>query len=426
MALRNVFGSLALDSTLDAVRLRVIDCITQLTTIATKVSGTLAVSGPVTNSELRASAISVTGPATDAQLRATPLPVSGTVALDSTSLAALESTTATVSGTVGINNFPSTFPDTVAATKLQTIINELIGILTVSDTTLITSGSLTTVGDTVTLSLTAAYRSISFALSGTFSGANITYEMSNDGGTTWYGILVTSAISGTVFNAGVTGSISSGTNHHGALPPGVNRVRARLTAITTGTVAVGIAVGSLPLISALTVIPSGTQTVSAGLSSSAALADGASNPTAGMVGAPGLTYNGSTWDRQRGNTVAGVLDSSSARTASGNGTVLVNHNSTAVTFWIVVTAVSGTSPTLQVRVQESYDGGTTYTDIDTTNLQTASITATGTYRLRLGLGVTTTPNLSLGIPAPRHLRLVWALGGTSPSFTFATYSQLHA
>lgn len=37
------------------------------------------VSGPVTDTQIRASALPVSGPATDAQLRATPLPVSGTV-----------------------------------------------------------------------------------------------------------------------------------------------------------------------------------------------------------------------------------------------------------------------------------------------------------------------------------------------------------
>jgi hypothetical protein len=60
------------------------------------VSGTVAVSnfpasqavtGPLTDAQLRATAVPVSGPATDAQMRATPIPISGTV---------------------GVNNFPAT------------------------------------------------------------------------------------------------------------------------------------------------------------------------------------------------------------------------------------------------------------------------------------------------------------------------------
>lgn len=43
------------------------------------VGGTVAVSGPLTDTQLRAAAVPVSGPLTDVQVRATPLPVSGTV-----------------------------------------------------------------------------------------------------------------------------------------------------------------------------------------------------------------------------------------------------------------------------------------------------------------------------------------------------------
>ncbi len=42
----------------------------------TNIPNPLPVSGPLTNTELRASGVPVTGPATDAQMRATPIPVS--------------------------------------------------------------------------------------------------------------------------------------------------------------------------------------------------------------------------------------------------------------------------------------------------------------------------------------------------------------
>jgi hypothetical protein len=77
---------------------------TQLRATAVPVSGTVTATGPLTDAQLRATAVPVsgtvtaTGPLTDTQLRATAVPVSGTVALDSGTLAALE--TITVNGTV--------------------------------------------------------------------------------------------------------------------------------------------------------------------------------------------------------------------------------------------------------------------------------------------------------------------------------------
>ncbi len=43
--------------------------------------GAVPVTGPLTDAQLRATAVPVSGPATDAQLRASPLPVSGTVTI---------------------------------------------------------------------------------------------------------------------------------------------------------------------------------------------------------------------------------------------------------------------------------------------------------------------------------------------------------
>lgn len=51
---------------------------------------------------------------------------------------------------------------------------------------------------------------------------------------------------------------------------------------------------------------SGTVTVDSELPSAAALADGASNPTTPTVGAASLMYNGTTWDRMRGDTTNGL------------------------------------------------------------------------------------------------------------------------
>ena len=56
------------------------------------------VSGPVTDAQMRATALPVSGPLTDGQLRATAVPVSGTLALDAPTLAALENIQANTGG----------------------------------------------------------------------------------------------------------------------------------------------------------------------------------------------------------------------------------------------------------------------------------------------------------------------------------------
>lgn len=77
------------------------------------------------------------------------------------------------------------------------------------------------------------------------------------------------------------------------------------------------------------------------LAAAAALADAAANPTTPMVGAGGLLFNGTTWDRERGNT-EGVLLASAARTAAAQSSIQTNYNARGVLLTLNVTAASGT------------------------------------------------------------------------------------
>lgn len=95
---------------------------------------------------------------------------------------------------------------------------------------------------------------------------------------------------------------------------------------------------------------------------------------------------------------------SAARTTSGNsGTLTQAAPNNAAIFEVNVTAVSGTSPTLDLVFQESYDNGTTWTDewhwerITTSTQISTPLFVTGTGKFRF----------------------VWTLGGTTPSFTFS-------
>lgn len=70
-----------------------------------------------------------------------------------------------------------------------------------------------------------------------------------------------------------------------------------------------------------------------------------------------------------------------------------------------VTAVSGTTPTLDLTVEWSTDAGATWYKAQPVDSLT-QITAVGTV-------------VKAFTPKAPHFRLVWTIGGTTPSFTFA-------
>jgi hypothetical protein len=105
---------------------------------------------------------------------------------------------------------------------------------------------------------------------------------------------------------------------------------------------------------------------------------------------------------------------SAARTVTGtSSTYGIGAAFTGIIMQVNVTAVSGTTPTLVVSLQDSVDGGTNF--IDVAGSATASITATGFYVVRLN---------AVAVPVTPTLRVLYTIGGTTPSFTFqvATYA----
>jgi hypothetical protein len=200
--------------------------------------------------------------------------------------------------------------------------------------------------------------------------------------------------------------------------------RHRLTTATTaGTTTLNVW-GAQTTYTPLAMTVNGTVGVS-GDTASATSVDGLANPTIKQIGADLMNFNGTTWDRAR-NNISLAVDTSSARTASGTGTTFTNHNGGSVSFWLNVTAVLGTTPSMTVRLQWSPDNGTTWLDMDTTNLQTASITATGNFTLSVGPSLPVTANRSANQIAPRLMRLAWTITGTTPSFTFVSWANTSA
>jgi hypothetical protein len=108
------------------------------------------------------------------------------------------------------------------------------------------------------------------------------------------------------------------------------------------------------------------------------------------------------------NLVNDIASAAITSTAT-SGTTTPSSGALSHEFNVIVTAVSGTSPTLDVVVQESDDSGTNWYDI----YHFPRINATGQYRSPL-------------IPfTGNRIRYVRTVGGTSPSFTMSLNRLQH-
>lgn len=97
---------------------------------------------------------------------------------------------------------------------------------------------------------------------------------------------------------------------------------------------------------------------------------------------------------------------SAARTATGTSAAVDTRSAAArLNILVDVTAASGTTPTLDVTVEWSFDGGTTWAVSDPadsfTQLTAAAVRAK-----------------QFNIKAPTY-RLRWTIAGATPSFTFS-------
>lgn len=101
-------------------------------------------------------------------------------------------------------------------------------------------------------------------------------------------------------------------------------------------------------------------------------------------------------------STSGAQVASAARTTTANGTAWDTTGVDEVTATLTVSAASGTSPTLDVILQTSIDGGTNYYTVAAFTQKTT----TGTEGKVFG-------------PLGDLSRWRWTVGGTTPSFTFA-------
>lgn len=179
----------------------------------------------------------------------------------------------------------------------------------------------------------------------------------------------------------------------------------------------------------------GTVTVDSELPAAAALADGASNPTVPGVGGFGMVYNGSTWERLRGD----LGDASGATGVLVNNPLVYNGS----TYDRLRSAAGAPTGTLAVTDQPATSGGlsivtgsvgATATAIKASAGQlygyhlfntTAAVAYVQIFNVAAGsvtLG-TTAPTFSIGIPASGGVTVNWDKGiafGTAISFGCTT------
>lgn len=114
--------------------------------------------------------------------------------------------------------------------------------------------------------------------------------------------------------------------------------------------------------------------------------------------------------------------SSAARTATATSSEFQAPWYTGIILNIDCTARSGTSPTLDVKIQgKDPESGTWY---DVPNAGATQITATGHGSFRLGPGLPATSGVSANTFLPYSWRVVATIAGTNPSFTFSVGATL--
>lgn len=250
------------------------------------------------------------------------------------------------------------------------------------------------------------YRWISVQVNAYYTGTTptVNFQGSNDN-TNWFSIALapSSSFSAAVNNTTTTGIWS------GAAPARYFRLT------TTGTYTSGSTTGQMlfsTLPSAFNTVAAaqaGTWTIGAGAAAIGTVQVGNTPNTTAILANP-LTPAVST----TGDT--------GAKTATFNGATQTNTTAKGAQIVLNIGVVSGTTPTLVAALQGSADGGTTWFNIP--NATTASLVATGVWGMMIypGLPVLagTTTSLStaqVNAALPRTWRVVYTIGGTTPSFT---------
>lgn len=111
--------------------------------------------------------------------------------------------------------------------------------------------------------------------------------------------------------------------------------------------------------------------------------------------------------------LAALVSLSAAGAGATNGTDQRNVNHRGVQVVVDITAITGTSPTLTVKLQGKDNASGKYYDL----LTSAALAATGTTLLTLYPGAPSTANVSSPQVLPATWRVIGTVGGTGPAVT---------
>lgn len=234
------------------------------------------------------------------------------------------------------------------------------------------------------------------------AGHNVTFEGSIDStnGTdgVWFGIQAVRSNANTIE---LTSGILAANPVYSweASVNGINWVRVRATAHTSGTATWKFQRGSYATEPVPASQVSGTQPISGSVSAS--ITGGTVSPL----------------------TVAGVaVESLSAKTLTGASAAAITNNSgTGVILFLNVSAISGTAPTLDVKVQ--VQDPVTLSWFDLPGAAFPQRTSVSTAMLEIFPGLVDVAGVRAGRALPRTWRLAWTIGGPTPSFTFSVGAQ---
>lgn len=247
-------------------------------------------------------------------------------------------------------------------------------------------GSITATGTIIPSFASNGYATANLQLSGTWSGT-VALQISNDN-TNWM------SVGGLPASAGATNGVTSGLGSNGVTVfpiAGALFVRVQCTAYVSGTIVANLSGSSegaaFPAVNTYTNIALLNNKTPSMLTAQS---------TGAGLGVASLA------------SVSNADVASAARTTSANSGTIASDFGQAISGLVNVTAVSGTNPTIDIALQESFDNGTTWKDV----YHVARITATGTMSV---------PNIYVS----GRRRWAWTIGGTAtPTFTFTiTASQ---
>ena len=118
-----------------------------------------------------------------------------------------------------------------------------------------------------------------------------------------------------------------------------------------------------------------------------------------------------------GTQVENEVSPSQAITATTNLPDISNNNTNSGTFFLNITAASGTVPMLDLKLQAKCVKQNIYIDIP--GAAFGQKTAAGTDMLVIAPGVTASANKAVSTILPLTMRFVATVAGTTPSFTFS-------